>query len=523
MINLRNDGIPGLYAAMVRHERLLAAIWLLEREIKEYHSQVRDRNAVTLDQEDRLRALRAERGVELAELQPLRKRWSDALRARSLYWRSLANWINVKSLTDRLRRYETIKFPDTVAPYRAVDKTGLLGDLDPVLIAALGHLEMDYDIRQRRLTQEFQQRGLHSAIRGEIVAASRPKLTKTGEGMRYMYHRPPDIKPWRRITLAIPGGLTVGEARGGKLASLVLTEVSRTHPVGGDEAVVEVCQQIGTSGEPRLVRYRFKEDRSMPDEALIQRWSLIVAGRKRYVVPLLKNHGLSKPIGQGVLTYDLTWLRVPGGIQVCRFVGSHVNEALILPQWLLDRRMIVAREQKAVDALVNEHLRSLGESPDGQQLQGLAALQKLQPDGVLTARMTRRMDAAQRVQSRAIRGIEDIYRVVVRRVCAKHDRLVFDPIDLRKLKRYATRDLLRVDVIPKKSREYLQAVAPGKLQALLRGYRGLERIADVGDEVLASPTDLFSTWVREIGRKTGPKPGGTCHRSHMRVRAIAGE
>ena len=66
----------------------------------------------------------------------------------------------------------------------------------------------------------------------EIIEATKPKHSKTSPGMRYQYHRVPDPKPWEKLTLKIPGGLTVRDAIAGKHRSLRLTPLyTVTKPV----------------------------------------------------------------------------------------------------------------------------------------------------------------------------------------------------------------------------------------------------------------------------------------------------
>ena len=72
---------------------------------------------------------------------------------------------------------------------------------------------------------------------------------------------------------------------------------------------------------------------------------------------------------------------------------------------------------------------------------------------------------------------------------------------------------MKIDPVPPASREIMFAVAPGKLKALIDGY-GLAS-SDVAYEVPADAreTDLFSTYIANIGTKTGRKRSEKCRRS----------
>lgn len=500
MINYRNDRFPELYAAMVRFEAIKAAIWTVEKEIKELHAKVRDKNIVTDDQELRLKELRAERTAANKLYLELRKPWFEMQKDFRDVMKSVEDWKQVKSLPVRKQKYAAIEWPDDLAEY--------------------AEIWIAYDLRQRDLGIEFHKRGLHYTIRGEINAASKPKLSKTGPGMRYEYHRTPREQPWQTITLQIPGGLVVRDAIAGKSKTLRLTPDYSNDKASGRQTVFRVQQQIGTKGGNRTLSYSVKFHRELRLDAVIQRWTLKVDGNKRKCIPILKQHGLVKPIGDGLLTYDLTWRVCDTGIQVCHFVGTHVNERLIIPTWLMGRRLKIHSTQRRCDEKANELLAYRGATPEAGKRQGFAALESYcatNPNDRLAENLrhdlANRLTRSRKVATKAIRTMEHLYETVVYRVCGLHAAIVNDEIDIAKLKRYDTRDLLRFDPIPKKSREYLQAVAPGKLKALLRGYGLASGEMEDDFQGAARNTDVFTTYVASIAVATGTKTPAANHRS----------
>lgn len=499
-IDYRNERFPNLWDALVECEHLKALIWQIEREIKEHHSELRDRNAVTKEQEIRLRHLRAELKQANKAMREERQKWFDHEKAFREFFKKLEDWKNVKDYTKRKAIYAAIDWPEEVADY--------------------GRLWIDYDQRQRELGLRYQSLGLHFTIRAEINDASKPKLSKTGPGMRYQYHRTPQPKEWQKITLQIVGGLKVADAIEGKSRVLSMTPVYSNNKASGPQTLYDVSQQIGTKDGDRLLVYRVKFHRPLPDDAIVQRWTLKVDGEKRYCIPILKNHGLTKQTGQGTIAYDLTWRRCKDGIQVCHFWGDHINEALVIPQWLIERRLAVKTEQAACDSECNALLMTRGDTPQANERQGMAALEvyaaKHHDDPRLANKLAdcnRRMKAARKLETKAIRTIETIYEMVAHRVAKLHSHLVADEIDLCELKRYDTRDLLTRDRIPRKSREYLAAVAPGKLSARLK-QSGLARGEAADDfQGVTRTTDVFTRYIRSLGVSTGAKEQAKNHRS----------
>ena len=497
VVDLRNRLYPSLFAALVEWEAAKAAVWIIEREIKAHHSEVRDRNAVTPEMEDRLAAARERVTAAAKSVKTERAVWSTLLREFSAWWRGLADWKNVKDLGKRKLLYAAIVPPAPLADYAA--------------------LWMAFDLRERDLYRAFEPR-LHPAIRAEIVESSRPKLTKDAPGMRYFYGRRPEIKPWQKLSLQFVGGLTWEQVLAGESRAL-RAEPFRVKADGS--GAYKVWQQIGTAKNPQVVGYVLNVDKPFPADAVIQWWALCVRpGGKREVVPIVKLTDGAKPQGSGVLSYRLCWTRRKDGVEVARFWGDHVNERLVLSNRLLANRMAVKDAQQECDGRANGLLSSRGAAPPAGGKQGVEALavychQHLSDVGAgnLLDECQRAVAAALKTSQRAARSIEDIYRLVASRVCQRHSALAAQEIDLRRIKRYDTRDLLREDVLPLKSREIMHAAAPGKLKALLNGY-GLAS-SDVappepGD---ARGTDLFTSYVASLGSRSRSNRGGNLARS----------
>jgi hypothetical protein len=396
--------------------------------------------------------------------------------------------------------------------------------LDADIIAELGVAEMECDVVTRRLSWEYQDLGLHSAIRAEIIESSQPKLKKDGPGMRYEYGREPDPKQWEKISVHFPNGLTVRAALAAESGPLRLRKVV-TFRAKRERTVYEVIQQIGTADKPKTVTYKFNAHRELPEDAVIKRWSWKICDDYRWirseVIPTMDNHGLEKPVGQGTFAFDITWRSTPDGIQVCHFLGDNVNERLILPRWLIDRRLSVTTAQKECDQAANKEITRLTRvAPAVDERQGVSALESYcasNPNDSyaagLLAEMAIVMHRARKDQQKAIRCIEKIYETVAFRVCSRHSHIVVDDIDLSTIKRYDTRDLLRYDPLTKKSREYLAAVSPGKLTALLKGY-GLARAKSLTETLVPSrESDHFSSYVSSLAIKTGTKTNRPSHRS----------
>lgn len=494
-IDLRNDMVPHLFAALVRAERLYWEISELEAEIKAHHSDVRDRNAVTHSQRERLLALRAERKESQSAISAGRKEWAaidKRFRALLAEQADEAARKSIKTLAKRRALYESLKWSADLTAYAAA--------------------WIKYDLEQRELSEEFQGRGLHSSIRAEIVDASKPKIGKDGPGMRYEYARRPEPKPWEKITLQVPGGVTWGEVLDGTCRGLRADVRYINHKRGGDEAVVRVSQQIGTAEHPRRIEYTAKIDRHFPLNTRIQRWSIKCRGSKRTVLPIVTDMDFSKPTGAGSFSYSLRWdSQVDGSVWVASFAGDHVREELILPAWLVARRMGVKAAQAKADAECNAWLKRHGFDPSGQELQGCELLMDFaakKGDCIASAFAEDRLaevDFARREAKRAERCIEKIYETVTKRVCSLHAAAIHDETDLRTLKRYDTRDLLRADREGSARREVLFAVAPGKLRELLKGYGLASGEVKPKTPIDARKTDLFTSWIQSMAVKTGTK------------------
>lgn len=516
-VELRNELFPDLFAALCRFETARARISLIEDEIKKLHSDVRDRNAVTAEQDAALRSEREARDAAARDIKTLRLAWSSTMRAFALWWQGLSDWKNVKTLSKRRALYAALPAAPTDAEtYQSL--AAAKGKELPGLIAATlpryAALWMEYDLLERELNEEFSPR-LHPAIRAEIVEASQPKLSKTSPGIRYEYHRAPEPKPWTKLTLQFGGGgLTVAKAIEGTPA-FTLTPIYTNHKAQGDKTVYEVTQQIGTKANPALITYRAKIHRPFAEDAVLKRWSLIVSDEgRRACVPLVSTATVTPALGDGAFRYSLSWTQRKAGIEVARFEGTHVSESLIVPGWLVERRLSLKAAQQATDLAANEFLQSRDATPQPQQKQGVEALAVYAAAHLddaaaqnLLDNFEARLARAARIAKRALRAIEEIYHVAAARVCALHESYLPCDLDLSRLKKYDTRDLLREDVLPPKSRELLFAVAPGKLKQFIDSHGLPVASAEV---IAALPsvsrdTDHVTSYVHSLGVATGRK------------------
>ncbi len=514
-IELRNELFPDLFSALCRYESCCARIWQIEAEIKRHHSEVLDRNAVTDEQAENLQEQRGIREHLGREIKRLRLAWSSTMRAFSLYWQRLADWKNIKTLAKRKELYAALDdFPAEIEPYvlladeQGKELPGLVGSTLP----RYASLWMEHDLLERELNAEFSPR-LHPAIRAEIVEASQPKLTKTSPGIRYEYHRVPNPKPWTKLTIQFSGGgLSLDKALSGT-SGFSLRLLSTLHKARADKSIYEVTQQIGTKANPALITYSAKIHRPFAEDAVLKRWSLIVDG-KRSCVPLVATEITRPHTGTGAFRYSLSWTKRKSGIEVARFEGTHINERLIIPHWLVERRLALKATQQATDLVANELLTERGLTPPPKQKQGVEALAvyvAANPDDVAAAnnldQCQCQRDRATRVANRALKAIEQIYHVAARRVCDLHAEHQPCDLDLATLKRYNTRDLLRKDVIPVTSRENLFAVAPGKLKQFIAAQKLPVASVEVMTTlpVVARDTDIITSYVADLGNKTGSK------------------
>ena len=507
-VDYRNSHYPNLYAALVQSEQLYFRIAELERRIKAHHSEVRDRNAVPDKLRAKLETARQQRQAARAIVTAERREYSDFLKRFRAAWKTAADWKNVKSLAKRKAAYAALALPDEVREY--------------------AELSIKHDLLIRELGIEYQSRGLHSAIRAEIVEATKPKFGKTGPGTRYEYHRPPRCQPWQKITLQFAGGLTVADALAGKRADFRLRQVGEKVLASRTHTFYRVTQQIGTTAEPRTIEYDFKAHRLLPPDAIIQRWTLAVRDSgKREVIPIVK-HDFAKPQGTGIVTYKLSWTRRKAGIEVCRFWGSHVNERVIIPQATIDQRLAMATARASADLQANSLLTERGATPQPNRRQGVAALSDWvashpQDSGAANLLYDREQDLAFANQQsrRAQRRIQKIYETIANRVCRLHGTIVHDPIQLDKIKLYDGRDLLRADHLPLKSRTYLHAVAPGKLRALLKGYGLASGEVAPPEPSDARETDVFTTYVTSLGQPDTRRRAGRRRRSQRAAQVVA--
>lgn len=496
-IDLRNDLFPKLLPALERFERAKARIVRLERDIKQHHSEQRDRNAVTVQQHADLKAARVERKESQAVVKTERQPWYDLEKEFREWWKGVADWKNIKTLAKRRELYDAARGE-------------LNRDEKSTSLQAYANLWMDADVAERELFVEFQNRGLHSAIRAEIIDASKPKKSRTSPGMRYQYGRSPEPRPWEKLSIQFAGGLTLEEAIEGTRGFLIERE--------DRPDMIRVHQQIGTKDHPCMVSYRVRVHRPIPDDAIFQRWTLQVTKERQvhhmkdssvrqaerirgFALPIAKTDERDKPQGNGVLHYDLSWSVCDGGVNVCRFWSDHVNEFLVVPTWLVAARMSVPPTQAECDEQANALLGRRGIRYE--KLQGVSAIEHYSertPEDTGAANLLDecrlRMWRANRRAKRAERRIEHLYKNVVRRVCRMHDAVAHDKLDLSWAARYATRDLLRIDEIPRESRAIRQAIAPGKIRLAIQQY-GL----GASDEVREVPpnnargTDVFTSYV----------------------------
>lgn len=537
-VQIRDDWFPAMWEAMTAREHWRAVIYDLEREIKAHHSDVRDRNAVLDEQREQLAAARKQVAAAKRLYTAASAPWKLMFRAHNAYWHTLADWKNVKSRDARRKLYAAIVWPSDAAPYLAAldgenAKREAAGkpavpydpaDLRPAAIAAYGAVDLDLDLRERALDEEFSA-SLHSAIRAEIKEATQPKLGKDSPGVRYRFGKTPEIRGWEKLSTHFPGGLTVADALSGKSRQLRLLATD-------DPTLYDVRQQIGTAAEPRMLEYTIRVHAPLPGDAVIKRWSHVTrlrvtpGGRKcyrRHVVPILD--GLpDKPAGDtDVLHYRLRWTRRKEGVEVAHFWSGQVNERLIIPNRVLDRIAAEDELQAALDARANDMLAAYGRRPQANQRQGVEALAVFVAANAAEERAVELLDDCQRKlalaanDSRRARGcIEEIYKVAAARLARLHRSVAHDDIDLAKLKRYDSRDLLQEDRVPLKSRTILHAVSPGKLRMWLK-QSGMIAIGGVMPQPPedARETDVVTSYVDGLGRKTGtlPAKNGTARES----------
>ncbi|MCI0558276.1 MAG: transposase [Nitrososphaera sp.] len=539
------DNLPGVYDAMVKHEALKATVFAINRSIKERNSQERDRNSAT--DEDILRLKTAENERDLAEKvkkEKLRVWWD--LKTRFSKWLSTSaeSRKKAKTLKSRAALLDSLVCPNEFQ----------------VLFDLYGFSQSG----RRALSDKYQALGLHSSIRGEIIAASEIKRKKDGPGIRYSYDREPEPESWTKLTLQISKGRTVSEVLKGT-PSLNLTPVYTNHKKSGDESRYTVNHQIGTEDHPRLLTYDAKFHVPLNLNARIQRWTLVIDGNKRTVVPIMTDMDFSKPTGSGMFAYDIGWRVTEEGVQIAQFLGTHVNETLILPNWLVSARLSYKEFQAKWDAEANLELKLVGYEGKITGIAGAYEFLKRHDDLFIRDKITqyeREDRQARRIEKRAERAILKIYETATSRVCRLHDTVVSDKIQIVNLKRSKTRDLTKPDEIAKSTRERLQSLAPGKLQALLKGYGLKELVVDCANESKICPncgaknkssrdklrtckkckqtwdrdmgavivrlaragmpspslntarkTDLFSTYIESLGVKTGTKTNSPNYRS----------
>jgi hypothetical protein len=522
MIDLRNDYIDGLYDAMVAMEFTNAKIAEVEKRIKAHHSDVRDRNSVLWPDGEELVDLRALRVRQLVIVKSLRLKWYATERAFKLLWNSVTEWKNVKTLANRKELYDSIVFPESADEYSALAQDDKPLDASLLQVAAIkefGLLWMGFDLRQRELSQEYQSRGLHSAVRGEIVNASKPAKSMTSPGIMYRYGRPPKPQPWELITQQIVGGATWDTILKGT------PQLSARH-VGG--TLYEIKQQIGTASHPRLVAYHVNVDKQFPSDCRVNRWSLVVRHEKQLVhnkagyigerlwqratVNPTIVYGTAPSSGSGpVLRYRLSWTRLTEGVKVAHFWSDIINEPIVLPWELVKRRMNLKDVQQASDKAANNLLSFRGINPQPNCRQGFDALVVYCEDNPDDPEALNLMDlcvhangVARRVAQRATRTIAKIYETVAHRLSETHGSIVHDNLPLAKLKKYDARDLLKSDPLPYGSREVLFAVAPGRFREKLKQCGLIASGESMGESPEAARETMeLTTYVLNASRGTG--------------------
>ena len=557
-IGFRNHHFPDLYEALRQKEFASARCSRIDGWIRRHHSNVRDRNAVTDAQRAALESARRWQAAAKRTARDYSNQWFRFLRAARAAFNATNNWKNIKSLDRRRELYALVtQWPDYLveAERRAREATQnpdqeeaakaqryydrVNWDADPALIETYMSEWMATDLTRRELFRRYQGLGLHSAIRGEIVEATQPQTDDDSPGMKYVYGREPRPRPWNLISLQFAGGVSFRRVLSGNFSHLSMTPLYTNHKASGDVTVYDVGMSIGTRQHPRRINYKLKMHVPANDDQVLKRWTLKVdpqprgipgarfqPERKWWGLPVVEDT-LCKQQGDGVLCYELSWAQTSNGVLVATFRSPHVNERLVLPQWLVSRRMQMADVQQAADNCANNILTDRGveisQRPGRNAIFGVSALERYvenHPDDVDAAARVDELNGnivrTLREVSQAVRAIESIYKTVVRRVCRLHSEIVPDNLRLATAKRYDTRDLLEQDALPRQSRELRQAVSPGKLKAWLLGY-GLARAeAPPENPVVSRETDLFTSYINGLGQSTGPlDPGERRYSRHQ--------
>lgn len=521
--------LPDLADAERRLELVGAVIHYWETQIKATHSEVRDRNAVTDEQREQLAAARERRREYARRARKGRAKWKAFFAAYRAAWKAHADWKNVKSIEKRAVEVRRIDWAASLAAaestargeidaaedaaaeksrrrYDAVD-----WNVDAGLLQEFADIVIPRDMERRHLSRAYQDRGLNSGTRGEIDAATRPKIAKDGPGIRYKSTWTDPPKPWRKLVVQFAGGLRVGDALAGRSKALTLSPHRR-------ENSMRFAQQIGTQKLPQTATGVFRAHRPLREDDVIQRWALVIEQRpddtadgywKRTVHVTVARNLPPKSGGKDVLGCRLSWTRRKAGVEVARFWSATVNESLILPNWLLENRMRLHDVQAVCDHAANEALKRLGR--DVRKSSGVSALGDALHDGAgddearrLHERLTRAVRRAKHQTRWATNAIRKIYETVAARLAATHGAAWgLDALDLRRLKQYATRDLLKEDRIPLRSRTLLAAVAPGKLKA------AIQAALPASDEEPPEPpgdarkSDIFTSYVASLGPRGG--------------------
>lgn len=532
-IDFRNRHFPKLYSAMVDWERAKASCLRIEKEIKKHHSDQRDRNAVRPDQDKELRAWRKAAAAAHKVVRSERTHWYGFQRAFREAFRVAADWKNVKDIEKRRDLYRDLEWGSLAQLARRTAAEAIANEKDsdkqermikrfdatdwnaaPALLSEYADIFLRRDMERRELSREYQDLGLGSGTRGEIDAATKPKLNQTGPGTRYRYHQSSLPKPWKKLTQQFAGGILVRDAMGGRSPKLRLTSHPRKNSL-------VATLQFGTKKFPVFVKCVFRAHKPLLPSDVIQRVSLVIDQRpddtddgywKRSLHFTVARSLPPKAKGVDILNVRLRWTRRKAGIEVAEFVSPTANERLILPDWLIRRRVLLQYVQMKCDSEANAMLTERGVDTGTLKPSGVAALEEYQSthedNHIAAAQVTfrRRIRRARLIETWTIRTIETIYHTVASRMASVHSAVRIKELDLQEIKRYDSRDLLREDRLPPASRTILHAVAPGKLKAYLRTALP---VANASGKVAAdSPgvareSDIFTTYVLSLGPRGG--------------------
>jgi hypothetical protein len=480
-IEFSYEYVPALFPAMVEAQRLGLLIADCEQQIKAENIKQRTRNSKTPLRET-LKSLKNQKTAAWGRVKELRKVFYTLQKqfhtARTEFKPPAKDglWKNVKTLKTREAAYEALL-------------DSLTGD-----VKRYGQMWVAFDLERRRLGEKYQQLGLHSDIRIEIVDSVEPKLPTTdGPGTVYEYNRPPEIEPVRKLTIQLKGGgKTLAELLAGKESQLRLELVSER--VKGRERRVEtiycVRQVIGNSHKPLVLKYEFKCHKEFPRDAIIKRWSLCCDEHgKRYVTPIIDaDH--SKKTGQGYVAFDLGYREHENGLKVAYLLGDNIHEEIVLPGWLVNRFRSADLMQSEMDLKANVFLSKRGIECQGKN--PIKVIEKLAMDPTETAAQNfmdeYRLHESRRVKmwQAAIRARQNIYEHAVECVRRRHSHVILDAIEIKKLQQRKKVDDTGRE-LPQAVRNNRQIAAIGTLFALFKKSGLVTLEVDVGETSRTCP------------------------------------